>query len=51
MENDPIMGFFDFDIMDHLTTIDCLKSQFLQRIYNEKLEVLNEATNHSMIVM
>jgi len=29
----------------------CLKSQFLQRIYTEKLEVPNEVTNHSMTVM
>jgi len=28
-----------------------LKSQFLQRIYSEKLEVPNEVTNHSIIVM
>jgi len=28
-----------------------LKSQFLQWIYIEKLEVPNEVTNHSIIVM
>jgi len=28
-----------------------LKIQFLQKIYTEKLEIPNEVTNHSMIVM